>query len=80
MIEIATLLSPLQLLNACQKIEKKQGRIRKKHWGPRVIDIDILFYENRVIQSKKLIIPHPQIQSRDFVLIPLMEINPNYIN
>ncbi|KTD11136.1 2-amino-4-hydroxy-6- hydroxymethyldihydropteridine pyrophosphokinase [Legionella gratiana] len=78
-IEISTLLSPLQLLNACQKIEKKQGRIRKKRWGPRVIDIDILYYENRVIQSKKLMIPHPYIQLRDFVLIPLNEINPKLI-
>ncbi|PWY55278.1 2-amino-4-hydroxy-6-hydroxymethyldihydropteridine diphosphokinase [Legionella qingyii] len=77
-IEIATRLSPSQLLDACQKIEKKQGRVRKRHWGPRVIDIDILFYENQIIRSKKLVIPHPQIQFRDFVLIPLMEINPNY--
>ncbi len=77
-IELHTLLSPLHLLNLCQQIEKKQGRVRKKHWGPRVIDIDILFYEDQIIQSKKLVIPHPQIQSREFVLIPLMEINPNY--
>lgn len=77
-IELHTLLSPLHLLNLCQQIEKKQGRVRKKHWGPRIIDIDILFYEDQIIQSKKLVIPHPQIQSRDFVLIPLMEINPNY--
>ncbi|QMT60241.1 MULTISPECIES: 2-amino-4-hydroxy-6-hydroxymethyldihydropteridine diphosphokinase [unclassified Legionella] len=77
-IELSTLLSPLQLLKACQKIEKKQGRVRKRHWGPRVIDIDILFYENQSIYSKKLILPHPQIQFRDFVLIPLLEINPHY--
>ncbi|WP_454782376.1 2-amino-4-hydroxy-6-hydroxymethyldihydropteridine diphosphokinase [Legionella sp. WA2022007384] len=77
-IKLSTLLSPLQLLNACQKIEKKQGRVRKRHWGPRIIDIDILFYENQSIHTKKLIIPHPQIQFRDFVLIPLMEINPDY--
>lgn len=78
-IEISTLLSPLQLLNACQKIEKKQGRVRKKNWGPRIIDIDILYYGNRVIHSKKLMIPHPYIQFRDFVLIPLKEINPKLI-
>ncbi|WP_131794553.1 2-amino-4-hydroxy-6-hydroxymethyldihydropteridine diphosphokinase [Fluoribacter gormanii] len=77
-IEISTRLPPLQLLDACQKIEKKQGRVRKKHWGPRVIDIDILYYEDKNIRSKELVIPHPQIQFRDFVLIPLMEINPNY--
>ncbi|ARB91310.1 2-amino-4-hydroxy-6-hydroxymethyldihydropteridine diphosphokinase [Legionella longbeachae] len=78
-IEISTRLPPLQLLNACQQIEKKQGRVRKKRWGPRIIDIDILYYENRVIQSKMLIIPHPYIQFRDFVLIPLSEINPKLI-
>ncbi|KTC90249.1 2-amino-4-hydroxy-6-hydroxymethyldihydropteridine diphosphokinase [Fluoribacter dumoffii] len=77
-IELITYLSPLQLLNACQKIEKQQGRVRKKRWGPRIIDIDLLFYENRVIRSKKLTLPHPHIQARDFVLNPLMEINPNY--
>ncbi|HHF7365495.1 TPA: 2-amino-4-hydroxy-6-hydroxymethyldihydropteridine diphosphokinase [Legionella bozemanae] len=77
-IELFTRLSPIELLNACQKIEKKQGRIRKKHWGPRVIDIDILLYADQVIHSKKLVIPHPYIQSRNFVLIPLIEINPNY--
>lgn len=78
-IEISTRLPPLQLLSACQQIEKKQGRVRKKRWGPRIIDIDILYYENRVIQTKKLIIPHPCIQLRDFVLIPLNEINPKPI-
>ncbi|KTC93257.1 2-amino-4-hydroxy-6-hydroxymethyldihydropteridine diphosphokinase [Legionella cincinnatiensis] len=78
-IEISTRLSPLQLLSACQQIEKKQGRVRKKRWGPRIIDIDILYYENRVIRSQKLIIPHPYIQLRDFVLIPLKEINPKFL-
>ncbi|KTC79494.1 2-amino-4-hydroxy-6-hydroxymethyldihydropteridine diphosphokinase [Legionella cherrii] len=77
-VELSTVLSPLQLLNACQKIEKKQGRIRKKRWGPRIIDIDLLLYENRVVQSKKLIVPHPHIHSRDFVLTPLKEINPDF--
>ncbi|MGC1181903.1 2-amino-4-hydroxy-6-hydroxymethyldihydropteridine diphosphokinase [Legionella sp.] len=74
-IEIVTILSPLQLLSACQKIEKQQGRMRKKRWGPRIIDIDILFYGNRTIRTKKLITPHPHILSRDFVLIPLKELN-----
>ncbi|MGL5743480.1 MAG: 2-amino-4-hydroxy-6-hydroxymethyldihydropteridine diphosphokinase [Legionella sp.] len=77
-IEITTLLPPLNLLNECQKIEKKQGRVRRKRWGPRTIDIDILFYNKKMIQSKTLIIPHPHIQSRDFVLNPLHEINPQY--
>ena len=76
-IEITTILTPFQLLKACQRIERKQGRVRKKRWGPRTIDIDILFYSDRVIQSRKLVIPHPHIQSRDFVLLPLREIKEN---
>lgn len=75
-IEIITRLSPLQLLYSCQKIEINQGRIRKKRWGPRIIDIDILYYGNHVIHSKNLVVPHPRIHLRDFVLIPLKEINP----
>ncbi len=74
-IEIVTRLTPLDLLKACQKIEKTQGRIRKKRWGPRVIDIDILIYSNRRMNLPNLIIPHPHILSRDFVLLPLKEIN-----
>jgi 2-amino-4-hydroxy-6-hydroxymethyldihydropteridine diphosphokinase len=73
-VELRTLLPPFQLLKACQIIEKKQGRIRKKRWGPRIIDIDILLYGHQVIQSKILTIPHPHIQNRDFVLIPLREL------
>lgn len=74
-IEINTVLSPLNLLNSCQKIEKQQGRVRKTRWGPRVIDIDILLYGKRHIHKKNLIIPHPYILSRDFVRIPLNELN-----
>lgn len=76
-IEISTRLPPLKLLHACQMIEKQQGRVRKKRWGPRIIDIDILLYAEQNIRSKKLITPHPHILARDFVLIPLNEINPH---
>ncbi|MFT4057974.1 MAG: 2-amino-4-hydroxy-6-hydroxymethyldihydropteridine diphosphokinase [Legionella sp.] len=76
-IEIKTRLSPFQLLTACQNIEKTMGRVRKKHWGPRVIDIDILLYGYQCIHHKKnLLIPHPHLLSRDFVVLPLKEINP----
>lgn len=73
-IEINTTLTPMQLLKACQAIEKRQGRVRKKRWGPRIIDIDILIYGNKTIRQKNLVIPHPHIASRDFVLIPLIEL------
>jgi len=73
-IQINTTLSPKQLLDKCQYIEKKLGRIRTEKWGPRVIDIDILYYHNEVVNEEKLIIPHPYIKERDFVLEPLNEI------
>lgn len=76
-IEITTLLPPLLLLNLCQKIEKKHGRVRKKHWGPRTLDIDLILYGNISIKTKRLTIPHPCLLIRDFVLNPLIEINPN---
>ncbi len=76
-IEITTRIPPLKLLQACQKIEKQQGRVRKKRWGPRIIDIDILLYGEQHIHLKDLITPHPHILSRDFVLVPLKEINAN---
>ena len=77
-IEIVTLLTPNQLLYQCQEIENRQGRIRKKHWGPRTIDIDIIFYGTRLIKTNNLTIPHPYCTLRDFVMVPLLEINPNF--
>ncbi|EHL30172.1 2-amino-4-hydroxy-6-hydroxymethyldihydropteridine pyrophosphokinase FolK [Legionella drancourtii LLAP12] len=67
----------MKLLQACQKIEKQQGRVRKKRWGPRIIDIDILLYGKQHIHLRDLTTPHPHILSRDFVLVPLKEINPS---
>lgn len=78
-VEITTRLAPELLLDFCQSIEKKHGRIRKKHWGPRTLDIDILLYGNRKIKSKRLSIPHPHLLFRHFVLAPLLEINPHIL-
>lgn len=69
-----TRLPPHILLLKCQEIERKQKRYRHLRWGARTIDIDILFYGNRVINNSKLTIPHPRLLERDFVLIPLKEI------
>ena len=74
-IEIYTRLTPYQLLKHCQAIEQQQGRVRKKRWGPRTLDIDMLWYEGRIIKSLVLTLPHPYMMSRDFVLKPLIEIN-----
>ena len=76
-VKIHTDLSPLLLLDYCQHIEKEQGRVRKKHWGPRVIDIDIILYGEKIIHNDRLIIPHPYFKQRDFVLLPLLEIKPD---
>ncbi|MDD5131562.1 MAG: 2-amino-4-hydroxy-6-hydroxymethyldihydropteridine diphosphokinase [bacterium] len=74
--EIKTSLTPLQLLRQVKSIERIMGRTRTARWGPRLIDIDILLYEGKKIKHSKLIIPHPQINKRNFVLKPLKEIAP----
>lgn len=74
--EIATSLTPLQLLKQVKSIERIIGRTKTVRWGPRLIDIDILLYEGQKIKHSKLIIPHPQINKRNFVLNPLKEIAP----
>ncbi|WP_299237563.1 2-amino-4-hydroxy-6-hydroxymethyldihydropteridine diphosphokinase [Sulfurihydrogenibium sp.] len=71
-----TNLSPEELFNFIKDVEKNAGRVYRFHWGPREIDIDILFYNNLVYKSDKLNIPHPRLHERDFVLLPLIELNP----
>ncbi|KTD62733.1 2-amino-4-hydroxy-6-hydroxymethyldihydropteridine diphosphokinase [Legionella shakespearei] len=78
-VEIKTALNPVLLLKWCHKIESRHCRIRKKAWGPRTLDIDIIFYGERTIRTNTLTIPHPYFASRDFVLKPLLEINPNIV-
>jgi 2-amino-4-hydroxy-6-hydroxymethyldihydropteridine diphosphokinase len=79
-IEAETSLSPQELLLCLQGIELSMGRVKSVHWGPRVIDLDILFYDDRIIDSADLKIPHPHLHERDFVLLPLMEIAPEKIH
>lgn len=76
-IQINTTLTPRDLLNICLNIEQKLGRKRTIRWGPRVIDIDILLYDTLVVRERDLIIPHPRIMERAFVIIPLAEIAPD---
>ena len=75
-IKCQTDLSPIQLLTVIQKIEKNLGRQRAIVNGPRTIDIDILLYGRLRISSAQLLIPHPRMSSRDFVMLPLKEIDP----
>lgn len=73
-------LSPDKLIRTIQKIETIIGKEKEYHWGPRYIDIDILFYGKQIINNKNLKIPHPEIQNRNFVLIPLNEVEPDLIH
>ncbi len=76
--EVKTQLPPDQLLETCLAVEKKMGRERRQRWGPRKIDIDILFYGDEIIDQPRLQIPHPRLSQRRFVLIPLEEIHPSF--
>lgn len=79
-IEIETEFSPRELMNLCLSIEKKMGRERKEKWGPRIIDIDILYYGNQIVNEKELMVPHPHLHERLFVLELLNEIVPDFIH
>lgn len=71
---------PEELLHRCQAIETDMGRRRSMPKGPRVIDIDLLFFGDRVISTTELTVPHPSLQDRRFVLEPLMEIAPQFLD
>ncbi|BBB24107.1 2-amino-4-hydroxy-6-hydroxymethyldihydropteridine diphosphokinase [Isorropodon fossajaponicum endosymbiont JTNG4] len=77
MCQVDTHLTALELLYVCQDIETRQHRVREKKWGARTIDLDIIIYGVQVIASKQLIVPHPQMMNRAFVLVPLAELEPN---
>jgi 2-amino-4-hydroxy-6-hydroxymethyldihydropteridine diphosphokinase/CDP-diacylglycerol--serine O-phosphatidyltransferase len=73
-LEIATDLSPIELLEFLQQVEIDVGRVRSTRWGPRKIDLDIIFYGGRIVEDDKLVIPHPRMHEREFVLKPMNEI------
>jgi 2-amino-4-hydroxy-6-hydroxymethyldihydropteridine diphosphokinase len=79
-IVIDSELSPTKVLECCLTIELELGRVRKEKWHKRVIDIDVLFYNNELIKSKDLIVPHPYIQDRNFILAPLAELIPQFVH
>ena len=76
-LSLDTLLSPEELLDLLHEIEQAAHRERLIHWGPRTLDLDILLYDNEVLETEDLIIPHVEMHKRDFVLKPLAEIAPN---
>ena len=78
--KFCTKLLPKELLKSLKQIEKNLGRKKTFKWGPRVIDIDILFYGKQIIKTKNLIIPHKEIACRYFVLVPMSEIAPHFVH
>jgi 2-amino-4-hydroxy-6-hydroxymethyldihydropteridine diphosphokinase len=79
-IEVSTVQSPFELLSTILEIEQKMGRLREMKWGPRIIDVDLLLYEEVIIKSENLIVPHPELHKRRFTLVPLAEIAPDLIH
>ncbi len=79
-ISLHTSLDPVQLLQKCQKIESDLGRTKAEKWGPRIIDIDILFFNAEIINNTFLSIPHPFLHKRNFVLFPLAQIAANFVH
>ena len=78
--EVRTSLEPLELLHTLLDIEQEMGRVRLRHWGERNIDLDLLLYEDVVMDTPELKLPHPDMQNRDFVLLPLAEIAPELVH
>jgi len=77
---ISTEFEPLEVLTKLKEIEVKMGRIKTERWTARIIDIDILFWDNELVNEANLTIPHPHIPERNFVLIPMMEIAPYLVH
>lgn len=79
-VELKTLYSPHELLKKCNEIEDLLGRKRLVRWGPRTVDLDILLYNEENMKTEDLIIPHPRMTERGFVLVPLVEINSELVH
>lgn len=78
-VAVKTELSPRALLDRCLAVEREMGRARAEKWGPRVIDLDLLAYRNETVADADLILPHPRITERAFVLAPLADIAPDLV-
>jgi len=79
-IQVSTSLSPLALLTQLNLIEQALGRVREIKWAARVIDLDILYYDDLVLQTEKLSIPHPHLHERRFTLVPLVELAADFVH
>lgn len=79
-IKAETTMEPAELLAFTQEVEQRIGRIRRFRWGPREIDVDIIFYDDMILETPELTIPHARFAERDFVLKPLCDLNPDLID
>jgi 2-amino-4-hydroxy-6-hydroxymethyldihydropteridine diphosphokinase len=75
-VRVETTLAPLELLDACKQIERDMGRVAGPRHGPRPIDVDLLLMEGEELETDRLRLPHPEVTSRRFVLVPLLELDP----
>jgi 2-amino-4-hydroxy-6-hydroxymethyldihydropteridine diphosphokinase len=75
-VRVATRRSPRRLLQLCQDVEQRLGRVRTERWGPRTVDVDILLYADRTVRRRDLEVPHPRLTERAFALVPLIEVAP----
>jgi 2-amino-4-hydroxy-6-hydroxymethyldihydropteridine diphosphokinase len=73
-------MNPSELLETLLAIEAKFGRVRQERWGPRILDLDLLLFDNLILETPNLTLPHPCMRERAFVLVPLAEIAPNWID
>ncbi|MGQ0285996.1 2-amino-4-hydroxy-6-hydroxymethyldihydropteridine diphosphokinase [Pasteurellaceae bacterium 22721_9_1] len=78
-VELNTELTPIDLLDSLQHIENAQGRVRLRRWGERTLDLDILLYDQLIMQTERLTIPHYDMHNREFVIVPLYEIAPTLV-
>lgn len=78
-VELKTTLTPLALLDTLQDFEQQSGRVRLRHWGERTLDLDVLWYDGQNIEHERLTVPHIGLLDRDFVLLPLLDLNPKMI-
>lgn len=76
-VQLSTNLAPLALLDELQRFEQESGRVRLRHWGERTLDLDLLIYAEEKIQHERLTVPHIGVMKRDFVLIPLLDLDPD---
>ncbi|AMW77903.1 2-amino-4-hydroxy-6-hydroxymethyldihydropteridine pyrophosphokinase [Acinetobacter sp. TGL-Y2] len=76
-VQLVTDLAPLDLLDQLQNFEQESGRVRLRHWGERTLDLDLLLYAQEQIQNERLTVPHVGVLERDFVLLPLLDLDPH---